>query len=84
MIRFQGGGPGVALCAVVTAFVITLMLRWWGVSLLTALLTLVLLSCPITMAYAWWVERRMERDVKDAVKRFSRTGANEENRHESS
>ena len=73
----------VALCAVITALVLTLVFRWWGLSLLAAVLAVVLLSCPITMAYAWWVERRMERDVKDAVKRFGRAGANEEHHHES-
>ena len=77
-------GTLVALCAVITALVLTLVFRWWGLSLLTAVLAVVLLSCPITMAYAWWVERRMERDVRDAIKRFGRTDANKENRHESS
>jgi len=76
-------GTLVALCAVITTLVLTLVFRWWGVSLLTAALAVVLLSCPIAMAYAWWAERRMERDVKDAVKRFGRAGANEERRHES-
>ncbi len=71
MNRFKVGGIGVLLCAVITAFVLSLMLRRWGVSPLIA--ALVLLACPIAMAYAWWIERRMERDVRDAIKRFGRT-----------
>ncbi len=58
----------IGLCALAMALVAAPILLWWGVTLLTAVLITIFVSCLGAALYAWWLATRVLRPL-DAVGR---------------
>ncbi len=56
----------IGLCALAMALLAVLVLLWWGVTPLTAVLIAIFVSCLVAALYAWWLSRRALRSL-DAV-----------------
>jgi ubiquinone/menaquinone biosynthesis C-methylase UbiE len=48
----------IAFCLVAMATVVALILAWWGLSPITAVVIALAISCPLAMFYAWRLSRR--------------------------
>jgi ubiquinone/menaquinone biosynthesis C-methylase UbiE len=53
-----GRGYPVGLCALAMSALAAVLLAWWGFTWYTALALALLLACPVSMLYAWWLGRR--------------------------
>ncbi len=62
-----GNRHRIGLCALAMALLAALVLLWWGVTPLTAVLIAIFVSCLVAALYAWWLSRRVLRPL-DAVK----------------
>ncbi len=58
----------IGLCALAMALLAAPILLWWGVTLFTAVLIAIFVSCLGSALYAWWLARRVLRPL-DAVGR---------------
>lgn len=58
------------VCAVIATLLAFAVLYWFGISILTVLLAILLLSCPIVVVWvSWRLSRQCERDIQQAVER---------------
>lgn len=65
------------ICATLATALAVAVLYWFGVSPLTILLAILLLSCPIVVAWVTWrLSRQCERDIQQAVARERKATGN--------
>jgi membrane protein implicated in regulation of membrane protease activity len=56
----------IGLCALAMALLAVLVLLWWGLTPLTAVLIAIFVSCLVAALYAWWLSRRVLRSLDNA------------------
>uniref|UniRef100_UPI003F49401A hypothetical protein n=1 Tax=Cupriavidus yeoncheonensis TaxID=1462994 RepID=UPI003F49401A len=65
------------ICAALATLLAVAVVYWFGISPLTILLAILLLSCPIVVAWVTWrLSRRCERDIQEAVERERKARGN--------
>lgn len=62
----------VALCLLAMTAVAAAILLWLGLSPLTALLVAIVVACPLTALYAWWLGRRALKPLERAERTDAR------------
>ncbi|WP_434033000.1 hypothetical protein [Cupriavidus sp. a3] len=65
------------ICAALATLLAVAVVYWFGISLLTILLAVLLLSCPIVVMWvSWRLSRQCERDIQQAVDRERKARGN--------
>ncbi|WP_041680765.1 hypothetical protein [Cupriavidus necator] len=65
------------LCAALATLLAVAIVYWFGISLLSILVAILLLSCPIIVAWATWrLSSQCERDIQQAVERERKARGN--------
>lgn len=58
----------IALCALAMIALVTFALLWWGLSLVAALITAILVGCPLAVLYTWIQARRTLRRLNETTR----------------
>ncbi|MBP0630711.1 MULTISPECIES: hypothetical protein [unclassified Cupriavidus] len=65
------------ICAALATLLAVAVVYWFGISPLTILLAILLLSCPIVVMWmSWQLSRQCERDIQQAVDRERKVRGN--------
>ncbi len=58
----------IALCALAMIALVTFALLWWGLSPAAALITAILVGCPLAVLYTWVQARRTIRRLNETAR----------------